>query len=94
MSAVTRIGDFTQGHCFFPVALQSGSPTVFANGRAVGTIGGTFPQHSCGKRRHSGILASGSATVFANGRAVGRIGDAVSCGDTVAQGSPTVFAGG
>lgn len=94
MPAVTRIGDATQGHCFHPFTLLSGSPSVFVNGRAIGTVGGVYPTHKCKKKRHSGLLSGGSATVFANGRAVSRIGDSVSCGDTVAQGSPTVFAGG
>ena len=95
MSAITRIGDLTRGHAgFHPTRLLEGSPTVFANGRAVGTIGKVYAIHRNGKSAHIGRLSSGSATVFINGRAVGRVNDKLSCGDTVAQGSPTVFAGG
>lgn len=95
MAAVTRIGDLTKGHAgFHPTRLLEGSPTVFANGRAVGTIGKVYARHTNGKSAHVGRLSSGSATVFANGRSVGRIGDSLSCGDTIAQGSSTVFAGG
>ena len=43
---------------------------------------------------HTGVIASGSGTVFINGRAAGRIGDPVSCGGSVAVGSPNVFVGG
>lgn len=94
MPSATRIGDKTVGHCFFPVPLLNGSPTVFVNGRAVGVIGGKYPPHTCGDSTHQGSLAKGSSTAFASGRAIGRIGDKLSCGDTVAQGSPTVFVGG
>ena len=94
MPSATRIGDMTAGHCFFPVPLLDGAPTVFANGIAIGVIGGKYPPHTCGKSKHQGSLAKGSATAFACGRAIGRIGDQLSCGDTVAQGSPTVFVGG
>ena len=37
---------------------------------------------------------SGSPNVFVNGKALCRVGDSISCGDTMAQGSPNVFAGG
>lgn len=95
MPAVTRIGDLTRGHSgFHPTRLLQGSPMVFVNGRAVGTIGKVYAIHRNRKSAHIGRLASGSATVFANGRAVGRVNDKLSCGDTVAQGSPTIFAGG
>nr|DAQ22968.1 MAG TPA: Baseplate wedge protein [Caudoviricetes sp.] len=40
------------------------------------------------------MISSGSATVFINGKAAGRIGDPVSCGGTVADGSPSVYIGG
>ena len=39
-------------------------------------------------------LVSGSPDVFINGRAAGRVGDSVSCGGSVAEGSPNVFIGG
>lgn len=94
MPAATRIADKTAGHCFGPVPLLDGAPTVFVNGKAVGVIGGKYPPHTCGTSTHQGSLAKGSATAFACGRAICRIGDKLSCGDTVAQGSPNVFVGG
>lgn len=38
-------------------------------------------------------LSSGSPNVFVNGIPAGRIGDPVSCGGSVAVGSPNVFIG-
>lgn len=39
-------------------------------------------------------LVSASGDVFINGRPAARIGDSVSCGGSVAEGSPDVFIGG
>ena len=41
---------------------------------------------------HSGSISGGSSTVFVNGKPIARVGDSVSCGGTVAQGSPNVYA--
>lgn len=97
MQAVACIGDMTTGHPpgFAPIPIMVGSPTVFAGGKAVAVIGGTVgPVHNYGPIIHPGILAKGSGTVFVEGKALVRIGDTLACGDIVAAGSPTVFAGG
>lgn len=92
MPAVSRLGDLTSGHCFPPYPFITASSDVFVNGIAVTRISDAFPVHCCGIPCHSGTQAVGSPNVYVNGLAVARIGDAVSCGDTVGQGSPNVFA--
>ena len=94
MPAVIRLGDMTCGHCYYPIPLSGASSDVFVNGIAVGRIGDNYPPHKCGNNVHQGNQSGGSSTVFVNGIAVGRIGDSLSCGDTCAQGSSDVFAGG
>ena len=96
MPPVTRLGDLCTGHgCFIPRASISASPNVFANDIAVVRVGDTYDLHGCKNcRPHSGSLASGSSTVFVNGLPVGRMGDSISCGSTVAKGSPDVIIGG
>ena len=96
MSKATRVGDINTGHdSCAPVPLGSGSPDVFINGRAAGRVGDTYAVHGCDIHpSHSGHISSGSSSVFINGKPAGRIGDAVSCGGSVAEGSPDVFIGG
>lgn len=92
----TRLGDANTGHDSCPpVSLVSASPDVFINGKGAGRVGDSYSPHSCKVHpSHSGVISSGSATVFINGKAAGRIGDPVSCGGTVADGSPSVYIGG
>lgn len=95
MAAATRLGDSNTGHdSCAPVALASASSDVIINGKGAGRVGDTYAVHGCDAHpAHSGSIASGSATVFINGKAAGRIGDPVSCGGSVAAGSPNVFIG-
>ena len=95
MSSATRLGDLNTGHdACAPIALATGSPNVFINGKAAGRVGDSYAPHGCiNHPSHSGTIASGSATVFINRKAAGRVGDAVSCGG-VAEGSSNVFIGG
>lgn len=68
---------------------------MYINGIPAGRVGDTYTAHGCPVHPpHTGVIAAGSATVFINGRAAGRIGDPVSCGGSVAVGSPNVFVGG
>ena len=96
LPAVTKLGDMCTGHGSWPPRPStSASPNVYANGIPVHREGDSWAVHcnptpSC----HAGTLTSGSSTVYANGRQLGRIGDPVSCGSSVATGSPNVFAGG
>ena len=96
MPAQTRIGDNDTGHDACPPRpLAEGSPNVFANGIACGRVGDSYALHGCPAHApHSGVIAGGSSTVFINGIPAGRIGDPVSCGGSVAVGSPNVFVGG
>lgn len=96
MPAQTRVGDLNTGHDSCPsVALASGSADVFINGKAAGRVGDPYNPHGCDVHApHSGVIASGSGSVFINGIPAGRIGDSVSCGGSVAEGSPDVIVGG
>lgn len=95
MSAVTREGDMNTGHGTHPpVPLITGSPNVFINGLPCGRQTDTYSLHvdPLGVSPHTGHISKGSSTVFVNGLPIARVGDSVSCGGTVAQGSPNVFA--
>lgn len=96
MGKATRVGDLNTGHDSCPtVALVTGSPNVFINGRAAGRVGDSYAPHGCHVHpSHVGKIASGSSSVFINGKPAGRIGDPVSCGGAVAEGSSNVFIGG
>ena len=96
MPAQTRLGDVDTGHDACPPRpLVTASPDVFVNGKGAGRVGDAYALHGCPAHpAHSGVIASGSSTVFINGRQAGRIGDPVSCGGSVAEGSPDVFVGG
>lgn len=96
MPKATRLGDNNTGHDLCPaVSLSSASQNVFINGKGAGRQGDSYTVHGCKNHPgHSGNISGGSSTVFINGRPAGRIGDSVSCGGSVAQGSPNVIIGG
>ena len=97
MPAVSRLGDQCTGHgCWPPRPSSQGSPNVLINGIAAHRQGDAWAAHTCPSipETHASTLAAGSSTVFVNGKQLARIGDPVACGSSVAQGSPTVFAGG
>ncbi|MBO4779890.1 MAG: PAAR domain-containing protein [Selenomonadaceae bacterium] len=96
MPKATRISDNCTGHDACPPRpLVEGSPNVFINGRRQGRVGDSYTTHSCPEHvPHTGVISAGSRTVFINRRQAGRVGDPVSCGSSVAQGSPDVFIGG
>lgn len=97
MPAAARQGDNCTGHdCFPPRESTSGSPNVFINGMPAHREGDSWSSHTCTHPKtphgsHGGSLAGGSGTVFVNGQPLGRVGDPVSCGSSVASGSPNVF---
>lgn len=95
MPAVTRVGDNNTGHdACPPIALSSGSPNVNINGIPAGRVGDPYNPHGCLVHvPHVGNIAAGAPHVFINGKAAGRIGDPVSCGGSVAVGSPNVNIG-
>lgn len=96
MPSQTRIGDTDTGHDACPPrALVTGSDNVLVNGQPAGRVGDAYASHGCHAHApHIGVISQGSASVFINGRQAGRIGDPVSCGGSVAQGSPNVIVGG
>ena len=97
MPAATRQGDMDTGHDLCPPrALEGCSPNVIINGRGAGRQGDNYPPHGCiiHNPPHDGVIASGSSTVYINGRRAARVGDSVSCGGSVATGSPSVIIGG
>ncbi len=76
-----------------PAPAASWSPNVFANGRNVVRQGDAFVPHSI-PPLHGRVVASGSSTVYVNGRQAARIGDPLTCGASIATGSPDVYMGG
>lgn len=98
---VTRLTDKTTGHASYrPRPAVEGSPNVFVNNLAANRVGDHWAAHvgspmGMGDTHPSETThttSAGSSTVFANNKAVARIGDPVE-GDTIAAGSPNVFAG-
>lgn len=96
MPAQTRVGDNDTGHdACPPTALATGSPNVFINRIPAGRVGDSYITHGCTNHPpHAGIISDGSSSVFINRIPAGRVGDPVSCGGSVAAGSPNVFVGG
>lgn len=92
----TRLGDLDTGHdTCSPTTLANASHNVLVNGKGAGRVGDAYVPHSCPVHGpHTGTITSGSSSVFINGQPAGRIGDSVSCGGSVAQGSPNVIVGG
>lgn len=94
MPNVSRLGDVSTGHCYGSRPNDQASPNVFADNKAVHRQGDHWVTHCCGPPCHDSVLARGSSTVFVNGKQCARIGDPIACGDAIATGGPTVFAGG
>lgn len=94
MPAVCRQIDLSSGRCGHPPSVPAEwSPNVLANGLFVVRLGDRYETHPDGF--HPGrTVSSASATVFANGRNLARMDDDISCGDSIAQGSPDVSSGG
>lgn len=87
MPNICRVGDTNQAKG----SIVSGASTVYANGILLGLQGSRLTPH--GKRSHkSATVTNGSPTVFADGVAVARVTSGNSCGHSMAQGSPDVFA--
>lgn len=94
MPPVTRLGDVCSGHgCWPSRPNDTASPNVYANNIPIHRQSDHWVVHCCPPPCHDGVLAAGSPTVYINNLQCGRIGDPVSCGSTVATGSPNVFAG-
>lgn len=61
----SRVGDLTAGHCYPPVPLLIGAPTVFFNNRLAAVVGNPIPSHTCDDDTHGGNIANGSPNCFA-----------------------------
>lgn len=97
MPAQTRLGDNDTGHDACPPRpLATGSANVIVNGKGAGRVGvDTYAMHGCPDHApHSAVVSSGSSNVLINGAPAARIGDPVSCGGSVAIGSPNVIVNG
>jgi len=99
MAAASRRGDMSAGHgCFPPTAcVDALASKTYINGILAQKLGSKFNTHRCGKTVHptsARTTSSGSSKVFIEGSPAIRIGDPITCGDTVAQGSPNVQIGG
>ncbi|CAB4170594.1 hypothetical protein UFOVP908_95 [uncultured Caudovirales phage] len=93
---VARIGDADFPHAS-PMVRAVGSSDVFVNARPVSRQFDANTPHLVTPKGpvHISYIAVGSVTVFADSRGVGRILDLlIPVCTAVAQGSPTVFAGG
>lgn len=91
MLAITRLGDYSAGHCFNPRGNNEASDNFFVNGLGVHRVGDGWPSHCCGNVCHSSTTSVGSPRFFVNNRPASRIGSDLDCGDVVAQGSPDFY---
>jgi len=93
MAKLSRVGDKNQEGG----AIIRGAGTVFANGIQVGLHVSTITPHATWSRRghpphQAATTTEGSPTVFAEGSPVLRVGSGNSCGHSIVEGSPDVFA--
>ena len=87
-----RLTDVSTGHGCFPGRTNSGaSQDVIINDLGAHRLGDPWNEHSCSGKTHGGTLAGASQDVIINDLGAGRVGDPISCGDSVASGSPDVF---
>ena len=76
--------------------LQSGSSTVFIEGKPAARVGDLFLQHvllSLPHTVHIPLIQSGSSTVFIEGKPAARVGDLLNCGGNILSGASTVDIG-
>jgi uncharacterized Zn-binding protein involved in type VI secretion len=92
MPAVSRLGDLSVGVDGPPTVSIQSSINVFANSKGVCRVGDAWAPHPVGP--HGRVVSAGSPNVYVNSKAVARVGDPLSCGDVIAQGSPSVFSNG
>ncbi|NHZ35784.1 RHS repeat-associated core domain-containing protein [Massilia rubra] len=73
--------------------VKTGSPNVFANGKAVARA--QVDVAACSSHAPTPqLVAEGSSTVFVNGKPFARVGDMILCSAKIQSGSPNVFVGG
>lgn len=93
MRQLARVGDPTTGHdCFGPQVITSGSSNVFIDGIPAARVGDSVSSHTCGSNTHAGVIMSLGLNIFINGMEAAVTGSPISCGGTVASGSPSTSA--
>ena len=98
MPGIAKMGALCTGHGLYPPRpnVQS-SPDVLVEGLGAVRLGDLWLVHQKPggtPNPHTSVVAAGSATVLINGIAAARIGDPLVCGSVIAEGAPTVTAGG
>lgn len=99
MPAPALESQLSTGHGCWPPTQAVGPYTVksFFNGKVIQLLGHTkYSSHACGTVVHptdGRIVSSASPTFYLEGKRVARIADSISCGDTIAEGSPNAFLG-
>ena len=100
MPGAARYNDSCTGHGCWPSrkSIQpdpaKDNPNVFINGLPAHSVNDKWASHTWTKKpheTHSGVLAAGAARVYVNGKQLGYIGAPISCGGSVATGSPDVI---
>lgn len=91
-------GSTETGHATYPGrTTTAGSSNVLINGRKAHRKGDTWGPHTNTVPpydTHPGETAAGSSSVFINGQPAARVGDPITCGGSIATGSPNVIIGG
>jgi hypothetical protein len=86
--------DMSTGHgCFPPTVPVMGSISTFTDQFSQVRVTDMWAPHCCGPVCHPVVSAMGSMTTFADQLPKMRMMDMLSCGDMVAVGSLTTFAG-
>lgn len=93
MPAIVRLGDNCTGHgCYPPRPNIEACDFFFVDGLGAHRLGEEWDRHCCDDC-HKGVASSASAIFFIDGIATCRVGDSVSCGSSMAEGSPEYFIG-
>lgn len=91
---IARLGDKDTGHNgYSPRPGDESSSNVFINGIPAHRLNDHWITHTNGTHSHDGRVSTSSSSVIINGRGAARVGDSISCGGTIAEGSPDVLVG-
>lgn len=95
MPALSFNNCMTTGHqAWPPTEVLASQGKVFTGGIAVVIAGDKIVPHTEIKKpyeTHGGSVEPRTSKVFVTGKKAGAMADPISCGDTIAQGSPKVF---
>lgn len=94
MAAAARMGDKDSSN---GTIIGSASADVIINGQPAAIVGSVDAPHAPYGRKHpphhAATIVDGSSTVIVNGKPLARVGSKLSCGHTIAGGSPDVDIG-